>query len=185
MWYLQSVQLLVQGTSVVNIILLALGYRWCRNEGQCFSLLKPNCLAHSRRLLLLLTHCALVAFASKWATVTFYRAFWISTEVVYLRRCLVVTWLVSRETAAVWPHFVYTMQPWTMSRHFMQSHIRRLYACLAVTCYLHFWQNDRDLSLCATAVTRRWNGYWSKSQHRKLTLAGEEYSPAAPSGGGK
>ena len=23
----------------------------------------------------------------------------------------------------------------------MQSHIRRVHACLAVTCHLHFWQN--------------------------------------------
>ena len=28
-------------------------------------------------------------------------------------------------------------------------------ACLAVTCHLHFWQNDRDL-LRATAVTQGW-----------------------------
>ena len=28
-----------------------------------------------------------------------------------------------------------------------------MYACLAVTCHLHFWQNDRGL-LRATAVTR-------------------------------
>ena len=27
---------------------------------------------------------------------------------------------------------------------FNKSHIRKLYACLAVTCHLHFWQNDRD-----------------------------------------
>ena len=53
--------------------------------------------------------------------------------------------------------------------HFMQSHIRKMYACLAVTCHLHFWQNDRGL-LHATAVTRGWNGYRNKSQHRKLTL---------------
>ena len=33
----------------------------------------------------------------------------------------------------------------------MQSHIRKVYACLAVTSHLHFWQNDRDL-LRATAV---------------------------------
>ena len=38
----------------------------------------------------------------------------------------------------------------------MQSHLRRLHACLAVTCHLHFWQNDRDL-LRATVVTRWWN----------------------------
>ena len=51
----------------------------------------------------------------------------------------------------------------------MQSHIRKVYACLAVTCHLHFWQNDRDL-LRATVVTQGWNGYRNKSQHRKLTL---------------
>ena len=36
--------------------------------------------------------------------------------------------------------------------HFMQSHTSKVHACLAVTCHLHFWQNDRDL-LRATAVT--------------------------------
>ena len=53
--------------------------------------------------------------------------------------------------------------------HFMQSHMRKVYECLAVTCHLRFWQNDRGL-LCATAVTQGWNGYRNKSQHRKLTL---------------
>ena len=53
--------------------------------------------------------------------------------------------------------------------HFMQSHIRKVYACLAVTCHLRFWQNDLSL-LSATAVTQGWNGYWNKSQHTKLTL---------------
>ena len=53
--------------------------------------------------------------------------------------------------------------------HFMQSHIHKVYACLAVACHLHFWQNDRDL-LRATAVTQGWNGYRNKGQHRKLTL---------------
>ena len=53
--------------------------------------------------------------------------------------------------------------------HSTQSHIRKVYACLAVTCHLHFWQNDRDL-LRATAVTQGWNGYRNKCQHRKLTL---------------
>ena len=40
--------------------------------------------------------------------------------------------------------------------HFMQSHICKVYACLAVTCHLHFWQNDRGL-LRATAVL--WDMY--------------------------
>ena len=39
--------------------------------------------------------------------------------------------------------------------------------CLAVSCHLHFWQNDRDF-LCATAVIQRWSGY-DKSLHRKFT----------------
>ena len=34
--------------------------------------------------------------------------------------------------------------------------------------HLHVWQNDRELS-CAAAVTRKWNGYRTKSQHRKFT----------------
>ena len=65
---------------------------------------------------------------------------------------------------------VYTSQPCTRSQcHFIQSHIGRVYAYLAVTCHLHFWQNDQDL-LCATAVTRGWNGYRNKSQHRKSIM---------------
>ena len=52
---------------------------------------------------------------------------------------------------------------------FNKIHIRKVYACLAVTCHLHFWQNDRDF-LRATVVTRGWNGYRNKSRHRKSTL---------------
>ena len=33
--------------------------------------------------------------------------------------------------------------------------------CVAVTCHLHFWQNEQDLSR-ATAATRGQNGYPSK-----------------------
>ena len=53
--------------------------------------------------------------------------------------------------------------------HFKQSHIRNVHGYLAVTCHLHFRQNDRGL-LRATAVTRGWNGYRNKRQHRKSTL---------------
>ena len=72
------------------------------------------------------------------------------------------------ETAAVSAQVLCT--PYNhASCHFMQSHIRKVYACLAVTCHLHFWQNDRDL-LRPTVVTRGWNGYRNKSQHRKSTM---------------
>ena len=65
---------------------------------------------------------------------------------------------------------VYIIQPYTsLQCNFIQSHVGRVYMCLAVTCHLHFWQNDRD-RLRATALTRGWNGYRNKSQHRKFTL---------------
>ena len=51
----------------------------------------------------------------------------------------------------------------------VQSHMRKVYTCLAVICHLHFWQNDRDL-WHTTTVTWGWNEYQNKSQHRKLTL---------------
>ena len=69
----------------------------------------------------------------------------------------VLAWLVPHETAAVSAQVLCT--PYNhVPCHFMQSHIRKVYACLAVTCHLHFWQNDQDL-LHATAVTQGWNGY--------------------------
>ena len=51
------------------------------------------------------------------------------------------------EPAAVSAGSVYTMQPCITLRQVMQSHIRRVHACLAVTCHLHFWPNDQDLNV--------------------------------------
>ena len=72
----------------------------------------------------------------KWCI---YIAVWL-LQVVYLHRCLVVTWLVPLETAAISARSVYTIQPCTISRHFMQIHIRKVHACLAVTSHLHVCQ---------------------------------------------
>ena len=75
-----------------------------------------------------------------------------------------LAWLVPHETAAIRRVLCtpYNYAPC----HFMQSHTRKMHACLAVTCHLHPWQDF----LRATAVTRGWNGYRNKSQRRKLTL---------------
>ena len=51
--------------------------------------------------------------------------------------------------------------------------------CLAVTCRMHFWQNDQDV-LHTTVVTQGWNGYHNKSAHK--VDPGEENSPHAPVG---
>ena len=45
-----------------------------------------------------------------------------------------------------------TIQPCTMSCHFIQSHIHRMHAQLAVTCHQHFWLNDKDLLCCTDFV---------------------------------
>ena len=75
---------------------------------------------------------------------------------------------------------VYTIQSCTrLQCHFIQSHVGRMYVCSAVTCHMHFWQNDRNL-LHATAVTWGWNGYQNKSQHRKLTLKKKILPPRLP-----
>ena len=121
-------------------------------------------IAYTALFSVLLSRLTALACGSTWVTSFFIACFWISTEVVYLQR-----W-------HGWCHL--KLQPsrqvlCTPYNHapcdFMQSHIRKVYACLAVTCHLHFWQNDRDL-LCASAVTRGWNGYRNKSQHRRSTL---------------
>ena len=113
------------------------------------------------------THCACMWFCT-WVT-SFYSAFFVCVWNIHRIGVLAtLAWLVPHETAAVSAQVLCT--PYNHAPcHFMQSHIRKVYACLAVTCHLHFWQNDRDL-LRATAVTRGWNGYRNKSQHRKSTL---------------
>ena len=97
--------------------------------------------------------------------------FGISTEVVYLQRwhgwCHMKL-LPSRRVLCT----PYNHAPC----HFMQSHIRKVHACSDVTGHLRFWQNDRGLlratavTLAVSAVTRGWDGYRNKSQHRKSTL---------------
>ena len=61
----------------------------------------------------------------------------------------------------------------------MQSHMRKVHACLAVNCHLHFGQNERDI-LRATAVPRGWNWYRHKCQHRKLTMEKKILPPLLP-----
>ena len=76
--------------------------------------------------------------------------------------------LVPHETAAISAQVLCT--PYNHAPcHFLQSHIFKVHACLAVTCHLHVWRNDQDL-VRATVVTRGQNGYRNKSQHRKQTL---------------
>ena len=117
-----------------------------------------------------LTHCARIWFyMSDWFLCFFFKAlvfcfFNIRRWCTYSARI----WLALHETAAVLAQVLCT--PYNHAPcHFMQSHIRKVYASLAVTCHLHFWQNDRDL-LRATAVTWGRNEYRNKSHHRKSTL---------------
>ena len=119
----------------------------------------------------LLSRLTALACDSTRVTGFFHSAFYFIFIFLNIHRSGVLTalaWLVPHETAAVSAQVLCT--PYNHAPcHFMQSHIREVYACLAVTCHVHVWQNDRGL-LRATAVTRGWNGYRNKSQHRKSTL---------------
>ena len=103
----------------------------------------------------------------------FIARFWISTEVVYLQRwhgwCHMKL-LPSRGKFCV--HHT-TMHHVTSCK---ATYVRCIRELQPATCNRHFWQNDRDL-LRATAVTRGWNGYRNKSQHRKLTLENKILPP--------
>ena len=56
--------------------------------------------------------------------------------------------VLPHETAAVLVCSVYTMLPRTMSRHFTQSHILRVHACVAVTCRMYFWHECPGTFTC-------------------------------------
>ena len=135
------------------------------------------------------THCAFAACAFKLGTsfsLCILNIHWSGV----LKHCLIVTWLVPHETAAISPQVlctpykhapVYSVTSCTatcLQCHFMQSHAGRVHACLAVR-LLHFWQNEWDLLvLCTTTVvTWVWNRYRNKSQHRKLTLDKKMFPP--------
>ena len=81
--------------------------------------------------------------------ITFYSAF------LNIHQSGVLTalaWLVPHESAAVSAQVLctpYNHAPY----HFMQSHICKMYVYLAVTCHLHFWQNDRGI-LRATVLAQ-------------------------------
>ena len=100
---------------------------------------------------------------SDWDTACF--EYWLRW--LHLQCCLVVKWLVPCEIAAILAQVL-----WTPYNHalvysvtlFQATNIECIHVYLAVTCHLHFWQND------ATVVTWGWNGNWNKSQHRKLTM---------------
>ena len=115
------------------------------------------------------TNCARMWF--DMSEKLFIARFSISSEVVYLQCwhgwCYMKLLPFRRVLCTPYNHAPY---------HFMQGHIRKMHAYSAVTCHLHFWQNDRG-PLRATAVTRGWNGYRNKSQHKMLTLEKRIHPP--------
>ena len=99
----------------------------------------------------------------------------------WLQCCLVVTWLVPHETAAVSAQVLCT--PYNHAPDYsviLFADTCQVHLCLAVTYHLYFWQNDWGY-VCATAVTQARNGYRNKSQHIKLTLE-KAFFPATPAG---
>ena len=64
---------------------------------------------------------------------------------ILLQCCLVVAWLVPRETAAISARSVDTIHPLYSQPHSIPYVCYAAHACLAVTCHLHFRVTDRDL----------------------------------------
>ena len=96
----------------------------------------------------------------------------ISTEVVYWQCYLVVAWLAWCHMKLLPSWHKFCVHHTTMHQFPVSLHTKPhgwVHVCLAVICHLHFWRNDQDL-LRATAVPLGWNGYWNKSQHRKLNM---------------
>ena len=91
-----------------------------------------------------------------------------------------LAWLVPHETAVILALRVLCTPYNHAPCHFMPSHVHKMHAYLAVTCHLHFWQNDRDL-LRATAVTRGVERI-PKCESAQKVDCGEESSPATPAG---
>ena len=126
---------------------------WMLHSGSCFYWLLLYSASPLLSRLTVLT-CGSI-FLHEWLAL-FIVPCWISTKVVYLSTGMAgATWLLPSQHVACTP---YKHAPC----HFMQNDILMVHAYLAVTCHLHFWQNDWGL-LRATAVTQEWNGYRNKS----------------------
>ena len=68
---------------------------------------------------------------------------------VYCQRCLVVTWLVPRKTAAVSAQVLCTPYNHAPVNAVTLLKVGREHVCLAViTCHLHFGQNERGSFMC-------------------------------------
>ena len=95
--------------------------------------------------------------------------FWISTEAVYLQRCLVVTWLVPRETAAVSAHVLCTpcnrttiIQWWCWWLLLYSAILRSRADSLRSHVILHEWLDFIARLWISTEVAvylQRWHGW--------------------------
>ena len=96
------------------------------------------------------TLCAFVAYGSKrvfttsflWRGLNIHPSHWCA----YSAQFCLLHGMLPREAAAVSALPVWTIQPRTsLQCQFIGSHVGLVHACIAVTCHLRFWQNDRDL----------------------------------------
>ena len=102
------------------------------------------------------THSTLFIWDSEWMTVVFFYSTFLNIHwsgvltVLFGCHMAGATW----NCCCFGTCSVYTIQQYTsLQSHFIWRHICMVHVCLAVTCHLHFWQNDQDL-LSVTAVTQ-------------------------------
>ena len=80
--------------------------------------------------------------------------------------------MLARVRTDRFPHYVLTA--WWAHSDFVDTNV---YACLGVTCHLHFWQNDRGLLRATAAIRGGRDTEWESAQ--KVNF-GEENPSAAP-----
>ena len=109
---------------------------WC-----CWSLLYRSLFS-----ILEQTHCSVFACDSKWATVAYYSVFFNIHWSGILFGCYMAGATYMKLLLSLHMFCVHHMTMYQLQCHFMQSHIDRVHVYSAVTCHLHFWQNDWHLS---------------------------------------
>ena len=124
----------------------------------------------------LLSRLTALAWGSTWVT-SFIALFCFCLLNIHRSGVLTaLAWLVPHETAAVSAQILCTPYNHAPCTSCKATYVT-VYACLAVTCHLHFWQNDQDL-LRATALTWGWNRHRNKSRHRKSVPLQQGFKPA-------
>ena len=115
------------------------------------------------------THCMLVACIFEWVTV--HSTFLLLTSIKVVKTlfgCYMAG--AMSDCCRFSARYLYTIQPCTcLQCHFIWSHIHGVHLYWAVTCHLHFWQNDKCQKTMGT-LPQVWAGDQNHRRWRQREL---------------